>query len=246
MDCFERLRASDLPVLDVFPVARSAGSVLARLPAAPELRAESPHHPAASPSGEPPFDPRGLLLRRREEDRHRGVHGCTRKVQVAANRARKDQFAPPSSCSRRCRMSVRIDSYQFQPSDGDGRLKVGQQVLEAELSRMTMGNKKLNILLEAITCDYTNLWKKMVISERLLLHLSPTTKRKSESLSTLGHIECMQHDETQGCRNIILEQQMNAKKVRTPTPQENTKLQAMRAMGAALDEGDALFVLAPK
>ncbi|KAG6512264.1 hypothetical protein ZIOFF_030361 [Zingiber officinale] len=159
MDCFERLRASDLPVLDVFPVARSAGSVLARLSAAPELRAESPHHPAASPSGELPFDPRGLLLRRRDEDRHCGVHGCTRKVQVAANRARKDQFAPSSSCSRRCRMS---------------------------------------------------------------------------------------HDETQGCRNIILEQQMNAKKVRTPTPQENTKLQAMRAMGAALDEGDALFVLAPK
>ncbi|KAG6512256.1 cactin-like [Zingiber officinale] len=39
----------------------------------------------------------------------------------------------------------------------------------------------------------------------------------------------------------ILEQTMNAKKARTPTTQENMKLKAMRAMGAALDEGDALF-----
>ncbi|KAG6515596.1 hypothetical protein ZIOFF_026025 [Zingiber officinale] len=167
MDCFERLRASDLPVLDVFPVARSAGSVLARLSAAPELRAESPHHPAASPSGELPFDPRGLLLRRRDEDRHCGVHGCTRKVQVAANRARKDQFAPSSSCSRRCRMS----------------------------------------------CGLRPLCKRSVGGSMM--------KRKAVE--------------------ILEPQQMNAKKVRTPTPQENTKLKAMRVMGATLDEGDALF-----
>lgn len=45
-----------------------------------------------------------------------------------------------------------------------------------------MENKKLNILLEAITCDYTNLWKKMLEKDRSP-SLSTTMKRKSKSMS---------------------------------------------------------------
>lgn len=99
------------------------------------------------------------------------------------------------------------------------------EVLKAELSRITMENKKLNILLEAITCDYTNLWKKMLdltmvsSSEKDRSPSSSTTmKRKSKSID-----QCMSNKED-SCEHIKEDRRAKVWKVQVRTDAYDSSL----------------------
>ncbi|KAG6507104.1 probable WRKY transcription factor 40 isoform X1 [Zingiber officinale] len=76
------------------------------------------------------------------------------------------------------------------------------EVLRAELARITMENKKLNAMLESITCDYANLSNKMI----------DLAMRKSKILGTLGHSNCVSSEEDL-CKIVTKETSTNACKV---------------------------------
>ncbi|XP_074573429.1 putative WRKY transcription factor 60 [Curcuma longa] len=171
------LRSADLPVLDVFPVARSAGGVLAGRVSAPELRAGTPHHLAASPS-------RATMQPQTDLSEEEG--GATMSSSSLNHHRSLDLNLDVLAIDRFSINSREALATKFEDEvDHELQLKEKTEVLRVELARITMENKKLNEMLESITRDYANLWNKMI----------DLTMRKSKILGALGHPNSVSSEE---------------------------------------------------